>query len=188
MNCPHCTVTLEWKAGGYSGLNHCPKCRGLWLDRENLTAAGLDKDAPLAGDYAAIAGAAPSAIKCPSDGTGMVTISCLGADVDACPNCRGLWLDKGEWEKLAEAHRSSETAAPGIAAAAVVGGVAVAAGVALNPPPAAQAASSSGPYVSRLNSASNQGDVVCDIVESAAGDLFEGALKTIGSICSSIFD
>lgn len=184
MICPRCTVSLEWKPGNGTGLNCCPDCKGLWLDHAALREARQNSQDDLADDFSKLPGARTSDIKCPGDGTSMLTILYRGVEVDTCPECKSLWLDKGEWEKLLEDHRSSTSPAAGIAAAAV-GGAAVIAGTAAV---AGQTNQSSGPYVSRLSGASNQGDVVCDIVEASSEGLFDGTLSLIGSICSSIFD
>lgn len=37
---------------------------------------------------------------CPNDNSSMQTISRSGVDFDMCPTCRGVWLDRGELEKL----------------------------------------------------------------------------------------
>jgi hypothetical protein len=37
---------------------------------------------------------------CPRDGTKLVTRKEHGVEVDTCPACRGLWIDKGELEAM----------------------------------------------------------------------------------------
>jgi uncharacterized protein len=37
---------------------------------------------------------------CPNDGAGMQEINRNGVLIDVCPTCRGVWLDRGEMEKL----------------------------------------------------------------------------------------
>jgi uncharacterized protein len=37
---------------------------------------------------------------CPRDGTALKRESRSGIEIDWCPNCRGVWLDRGELEKL----------------------------------------------------------------------------------------
>lgn len=42
-------------------------------------------------------------LECPRDaGTMLVAVDRNGVTVDACPRCRGVWLDRGELEKLIE--------------------------------------------------------------------------------------
>lgn len=40
---------------------------------------------------------------CPNDNAGMQTVSRGGVEFDMCPQCRGVWLDRGELEKLMDA-------------------------------------------------------------------------------------
>lgn len=39
---------------------------------------------------------------CPNDGAGMQEVNRNGVLIDICPQCRGVWLDRGELEKLLE--------------------------------------------------------------------------------------
>jgi len=39
-------------------------------------------------------------LKCPICGTGMVTVKLKKAEIDACPKCEGIWLDRGELKTL----------------------------------------------------------------------------------------
>ena len=36
MNCPHCNVTLTVTHRQGVEIDHCPQCRGVWLDRGEL--------------------------------------------------------------------------------------------------------------------------------------------------------
>lgn len=45
-------------------------------------------------------------MKCPSCNETLLMTEKKGIEVDYCPNCRGIWLDKGELEKMIE--RSAE--------------------------------------------------------------------------------
>ena len=44
--------------------------------------------------------AAPDVVVCPRDGAELVEVERDGVMIDACPTCRGIWLDRGELEKL----------------------------------------------------------------------------------------
>lgn len=48
-------------------------------------------------------------MKCPIDGTDLAMTDRQGIEIDYCPKCRGVWLDRGELDKLIE--RSAD--APG---------------------------------------------------------------------------
>ena len=37
---------------------------------------------------------------CPNDGSGMQEVNRNGIQIDICPECRGVWLDRGELERL----------------------------------------------------------------------------------------
>ena len=47
-------------------------------------------------------------MKCPVDDQTLVMSERQGVEIDYCPSCRGVWLDRGELDKIIE--RSSETA------------------------------------------------------------------------------
>ena len=42
---------------------------------------------------------------CPNDNGAMQTVQRSGVEFDICPTCRGVWLDRGELEKLLSAGR-----------------------------------------------------------------------------------
>lgn len=39
-------------------------------------------------------------MKCPTDGTTLVMSERSGIEIDYCPQCRGVWLDRGELDKI----------------------------------------------------------------------------------------
>ena len=41
-------------------------------------------------------------MKCPIDGTDLVMADRTGVEIDYCPSCRGVWLDRGELDKIIE--------------------------------------------------------------------------------------
>ncbi|NKW90911.1 hypothetical protein HGD87_00065 [Rhodobacteraceae bacterium R_SAG9] len=41
-------------------------------------------------------------MKCPIDGSTLVIAERAGVEIDHCPTCRGVWLDRGELDKLIE--------------------------------------------------------------------------------------
>ena len=49
-------------------------------------------------------------LECPKDeGTMLVAVDRNGVVVDACPRCRGVWLDRGELDKLIELEAASSS-------------------------------------------------------------------------------
>lgn len=53
-------------------------------------------------------------LMCPNDNAAMQTLERGGVQFDMCPNCRGVWLDRGELEKLmaSATEEGRATAAP----------------------------------------------------------------------------
>ena len=49
-------------------------------------------------------------MKCPLDNETLVVAERAGVEIDYCPKCRGVWLDRGEIDKIIE--RSSASSAP----------------------------------------------------------------------------
>jgi uncharacterized protein len=41
-------------------------------------------------------------MKCPTDATTLVMSERSGIEIDYCPTCRGVWLDRGELDKIIE--------------------------------------------------------------------------------------
>jgi Zn-finger nucleic acid-binding protein len=56
-------------------------------------------------------------MNCPTDGTQLAIADRQGIEIDYCPSCRGVWLDRGELDKLIDRSLAS-TAAPAPAAPA----------------------------------------------------------------------
>ncbi|HCQ52668.1 MAG TPA: hypothetical protein DIV82_00190, partial [Brevundimonas diminuta] len=55
-------------------------------------------------------------LMCPNDNAPMQTLDRHGVQFDMCPTCRGVWLDRGELEKLmAAAGDEGRAAAPAYA-------------------------------------------------------------------------
>jgi hypothetical protein len=42
------------------------------------------------------------AMQCPIDGENLVMSERSGVEIDYCPKCRGVWLDRGELDKILE--------------------------------------------------------------------------------------
>ncbi len=41
-------------------------------------------------------------MRCPIDGASLVMSERAGIEIDYCPTCRGVWLDRGELDKIVE--------------------------------------------------------------------------------------
>ncbi|KAA1421354.1 hypothetical protein F0U44_03355 [Nocardioides humilatus] len=51
-------------------------------------------------------------MRCPIDETTLVMSERSGIEIDYCPQCRGVWLDRGELDKLVERSISMPPPAP----------------------------------------------------------------------------
>jgi Zn-finger nucleic acid-binding protein len=49
-------------------------------------------------------------MQCPVDGETLVIAERSGVEIDYCPKCRGVWLDRGELDKIIE--RAGPSAPP----------------------------------------------------------------------------
>jgi uncharacterized protein len=45
---------------------------------------------------------APASMACPNCGVALVMSERQGVEIDYCPSCRGVWLDRGELDKIIE--------------------------------------------------------------------------------------
>jgi hypothetical protein len=52
----------------------------------------------------------PEPMLCPIDKTPLVMSERQNIEIDYCPTCRGVWLDRGELDKIIE--RSADASAP----------------------------------------------------------------------------
>ncbi|AUQ55203.1 zf-TFIIB domain-containing protein [Phaeobacter sp. HS012] len=51
-------------------------------------------------------------MQCPIDGTQLVMTDRAGVEIDYCPQCRGVWLDRGELDKIIERSAPQQSAPP----------------------------------------------------------------------------
>ncbi|MDP5084947.1 MAG: zf-TFIIB domain-containing protein [Yoonia sp.] len=51
-------------------------------------------------------------MKCPIDGATLVISDRSGVEIDYCPECRGVWLDRGELDKIIERSGAAMTPPP----------------------------------------------------------------------------
>ena len=51
-------------------------------------------------------------MECPIDGSTLVMSERQGIEIDYCPSCRGVWLDRGELDKIIERSSSEHMAGP----------------------------------------------------------------------------
>ena len=56
---------------------------------------------------------------CPVDGETLVMSDRNGVEIDYCPKCRGVWLDRGELDKIIERSAGGPVSAPRAASAPI---------------------------------------------------------------------
>ena len=102
MNCPRCDVALNEKSFKGIEIDHCPDCKGLWLDfheLDQLEDHAMDEDERKGMiEYAR----RESDISCPHCHEVMETFNYRAHDlpIDHCKNQHGYWLDEGEEKKV----------------------------------------------------------------------------------------
>ncbi|HWL38945.1 MAG TPA: zf-TFIIB domain-containing protein [Gemmatimonadaceae bacterium] len=104
--CPRCRVPLEVMAHeGFKGAT-CPKCEGIWLGADDLLSAlrhyATDKGVALKTVALLETPAKPSGLRCPQCPSELQVIALRAIEVEKCPSCRGVFLDRGESEAIAE--------------------------------------------------------------------------------------
>ena len=58
----------------------------------------------------------PGPMACPVDGAALVMSERSGIEIDYCPSCRGVWLDRGELDKIIERNAANQAPQPASAA------------------------------------------------------------------------
>ena len=53
-------------------------------------------------------------MKCPNDGAVLTMSERSGVEIDYCPECRGVWLDRGELDKILDRAAADIPAAPAV--------------------------------------------------------------------------
>ena len=102
MNCPRCDVALDEKKLKDIEVDHCPQCKGLWLDFHELDQledhSMDDDDSKGMVEYAR----RESDISCPHCHAVMETFNYRAHNlpIDHCKNQCGYWLDEGEEKKV----------------------------------------------------------------------------------------
>jgi Zn-finger nucleic acid-binding protein len=51
-------------------------------------------------------------MKCPTDNATLMMTERSGIEIDYCPECRGVWLDRGELDKILDRAAAEAPAAP----------------------------------------------------------------------------
>ena len=113
MQCPKCETEAlkEFDVEGVA-LDRCPRCAGVWFDAQELTEL-LSEEAEHVAQLLkgrTNAQADEKRGRCPRDASNLIRVfSSIDRSVvlDACGECRGVWLDGGEFKKLFAARSQS---------------------------------------------------------------------------------
>jgi hypothetical protein len=106
MKCPKCkTESFAAFSVQEVEVDRCSSCNGIWFDAQELVQL-LTEDArqlTLLREGEKKAELDAKRGNCPHDNSPLLRVySSINRSVivDACPQCRGIWLDGGEFEKL----------------------------------------------------------------------------------------
>ena len=109
MNCPKCGQQLKQIKIAGEKVDHCENCGGLWFDKDELKLVRDRRDKDLSwlefdlwNDKNKIAVSGNQSVNCPKCGKSLFKVKYGDSDimVDVCLNCRGVWLDKKELDKI----------------------------------------------------------------------------------------
>lgn len=103
--CPKCVGPLRFGSNPRGPVGTCYDCWGLWIDTPHLNS--LREEYPVATPlYRATTQleareASPSELLCPfCSGEHLLRQTIRGVELEWCPTCRGIFLDKGERQRL----------------------------------------------------------------------------------------
>ena len=93
-------------------FHECPSCKGIWISRHvlqrMLSDHALQKASSLSTFHKQLSDERVFEIQedlkgnlwCPSDGERLFVLHHKGVELDLCGSCCGMWLDKGELDKV----------------------------------------------------------------------------------------
>jgi len=108
--CPKCAERLEARAFGMVTVDGCAGCGGLWFDHQELNSLARDPSVGLmeverAFQQPLAAVPAGGSMRCPRCRVELYEFTFPHTPevrLDACPACKGIWLDDGELQQIAE--------------------------------------------------------------------------------------
>lgn len=108
MKCPCCNVELKSKMIQDIEVDECNDCKGIWFEDDELRKAkdSTDKDLNWIDfeiwKHKDKFKVSSRNVACPQCNQTLVAIDYAdtGVEIDYCPNCKGTWLDKGEFKKI----------------------------------------------------------------------------------------
>jgi len=109
MNCPKCNGIFETKLIGDIQVDSCTQCAGLWFEAGELSQARADLDrdvrwldVDLFKDAELVTITKNETRLCPVNRTPLASVHYGPTQVvvDVCPDCRGIFMESGEFEKI----------------------------------------------------------------------------------------
>lgn len=110
MKCFKCQSKLEPIDFRGITINECPKCHGRWFDRGELRKAkdNTDEDLrwldfdPFIQKSEHFSAVADNGNQCPKCSQKMISLTYKnsGVVIDKCAQCRGIWLQNGEFKRI----------------------------------------------------------------------------------------
>jgi Zn-finger nucleic acid-binding protein len=109
LTCVKCTSVLDKARVGDVEVDLCPSCGGLWLDHGEIERLGRGRPEDLTRLRSALAGSStPDPVSettttCPAC-PGQLSEVVLGpVNIEYCPKCHGIFLDRGELDEAVKA-------------------------------------------------------------------------------------
>ena len=111
MQCPCCNSELKRKSTKNIEIDECPECKGIWFEDDELRKAKDVADSDLNWmDFEIwkhknefkIKESPRSCPVCKTD-TKAIDYGSTSTEIDYCPSCKGVWLDRGEFKKIINA-------------------------------------------------------------------------------------
>lgn len=111
MKCPICKkVEMEKQIFNNVEVDYCPSCLGLWFEEDELRQAKDAKDKTLnwldidIWEDKTKFKISPSQKACSKCGVPLYAVKYGESEieVDICSQCKGIWLDRGEFKKIME--------------------------------------------------------------------------------------
>lgn len=106
--CPHCKIELKERQYKKIHVDECEKCHGIFFERGELEKARDNTDDDLRWlDFVLfniddLEKLEKNQVDCPKCSIAMDALQYAGSFVvlSKCSDCQGVWLDKGEFEKI----------------------------------------------------------------------------------------
>ena len=176
--CPRDNTRLAWHEERGFQCQRCEQCTGLFVHPTALVGS-----LPSGGKAARLEALPQSAVACATCRVTMRLRVHRGTEVDICPQCRSVWLDAGEWERIT---RPASTKGAKFGRTVALTGAAAAGGVALGAAAsnAAQGGGGSGIGSTLTDVGAN---VAGEVAGEVGGVVLEIVFEFLGDALGSLF-